>query len=227
MAVIGLGILVLLVNDTGRGRVQQAVTSVRDMLALGRNRQLGTVLVTAALLGVTVMSDAFLYLMLQRRSGMEPETLPLLFIGTSCAFLILAVPCGRLADRIGRSHVFLGGHAIVIALYAVALFAPLNVWIVVVCLALHGLYYATTDGVLAALASSMVPPEVRASGLATVATASSLARLVGSVLLGALWTWRGPGAVLAFGLTATSVVLLWAVVMLPRAEIPVTAGGSE
>ena len=225
MAILGLGVLTLLVDNTGGERAEQAGTSIREMLALGRNRHFGALVAAGMLLGVTVMSDAFLYLMLQRRSGLQAETLPLLFIGTACAFLALAVPAGRLADRIGRARVFIGGHVILIALYAAALFGRLDTPGIVLCLILHGAYYAATDGVLPALASGILPAEVRASGLAAVATASSLARLVGSVLLGALWTWRGPGGVLAFALITTTIVLAWAAGRLPRAEVEARDGG--
>ena len=45
-------------------------------------------------------------------------------------------------------------------------------------LGLLGAYYAATDGVLMALASAVVPDELRASGLALLVTATSIARLL-------------------------------------------------
>ena len=55
-------------------------------------------------------------------------------------------------------------------------------------LALCGLYYAATDGVLAAIASALLPAEVRATGLSAVIAVSGLTRLVASIVFGALWT---------------------------------------
>ena len=43
------------------------------------------------------------------RSTSTRATFPLLFVGTAAIFMLLAVPAGRLADRIGRGAVFLGG----------------------------------------------------------------------------------------------------------------------
>ena len=57
-----------------------------------------------------------------------------------------------------------------------------------------------------------------ATGLATVATGTSLAKLMGSIALGALWSWKGPSAVLVFGLAGTSVTMLWAATVLPRLD---------
>lgn len=47
---------------------------------------------------------------------------------------------------------------------------------------LLGAYYAATDGALMALASEIVPPELRTSGLALLTTGMSLARLLSSLL---------------------------------------------
>jgi MFS family permease len=60
----------------------------------------------------------------------------------------------------------------------------------VVVLAL-GLFYAATDGVLMAIASSMLPESSRATGLSLVVTATSIGRLLASVVFGAAWTLVG------------------------------------
>jgi hypothetical protein len=58
-------------------------------------------------------------------------------------------------------------------------------------LILLGGYYACTDGVLMASASAFVPEELRASGLAVLVTATSLAKLLAALLFGLLWTVAG------------------------------------
>ena len=74
--------------------------------------------VVAALTSFVVVSDAFLYLLLQWRRGGGAETIPLLYAGTAGAYLVLAAPLGRLADRVGRAPVFLMGQVFMIAVYA-------------------------------------------------------------------------------------------------------------
>jgi hypothetical protein len=67
--------------------------------------------------------------------------------------------------------------------------------------------------VLMALASSMLPEASRGTGLALLSTTTSVARLGGSVLFGALWTWRGAEAsiaVLLVGLVVAMVVSVFA-----------------
>ena len=68
-----------------------------------------------------------------------------------------------------------------------------------------GAYYAATDGILAALASSLLPADVRATGLSLVMTATSLARLLASVLFGAIWMFVGVRA--AVGVFAVGIVV--------------------
>jgi hypothetical protein len=64
------------------------------------------------------------------------------------------------------------------------------------------------------LISGSTPPEVRASGLAALATATSLTRLASSVVVGVIWSWRGPGTVVMVALFATMAVLVVSVYML-------------
>ncbi len=134
--------------------------------------------------------------------------------------MVLAVPMGKLADRYGRGRVLLGGYAVLLATYAVVL-QPFGGWVVLALgLGLLGTYYAATDGVLMALASSVVPDEVRGSGLALVGTVTNIARLVASIAFGALWTvWGIHDAMLTFGLALVAATVIAALV-LHRTRVP-------
>jgi hypothetical protein len=59
-----------------------------------------------------------------------------------------------------------------------------------------GAFYAATDGVLAALASRLVPAESRASGISAAQTVVALARFAASVGFGVLWQIAGLSAAL-------------------------------
>jgi hypothetical protein len=97
--------------------------------------------------------------------------------------------------------VFVGGYVLLLLVYMSLLLPPLGTPGLFVYLALFGAYYAATDGVLMALASGMLPPALRASGLALVLTATSLARLFASIAFGALWAAFGmETAVTSFGI---------------------------
>ncbi|UKY54333.1 MFS transporter [Streptomyces inhibens] len=171
-------------------------TPVRALLGRPEVRRLTG---CAVLLGLTTISDSFLYLTLQRRLDLPGGWFPLLPLGTAAAFLLLAVPLGAIADRIGRRRLFLAGHLALLCAYGLLL-APLSGGAALVCavLALHGSFYAATDGVLAAATADAVPEHVRGSGLAVVQTGQTAARFLCSLAFGAVWTaWGDHTAILA------------------------------
>jgi MFS family permease len=149
---------------------------------------------------------------------------PLFFVGTSLGYLVLAVPAGRLADRLGRTRVFLAGHVLAALAYAMVLLPGPGMVSLVAALALLGGYYAASDGVLAAMTSAVVEPSLRTSGIALVSTVTSLCRLAASVAFGVFWSWYGASLATAF-FTGALVVSIGAVLLLTRAvERPTTHG---
>ena len=62
---------------------------------------------------------------------------------------------------------------------------------------------------LSALASTLVPTEVRASGIATVQTVVATARFASSLGFGLLWVWLGRGPALYALAAALAVSVPW------------------
>lgn len=190
-ALVGLGVLMLFVENREPERLRATARPiVREAFAhLFTARPFRALLIAGALLSVVTMSDGFLYLAWQRRLDMQVGFFPLLFVGTSLVYLTLAVPLGRLADRVGRTRVFIAGYALLPIVYLTLLFPSADYVMLGGALLLFGAYYAATDGVLMAMASAVLPAELRTTGIAVLTTIVSLCRLVASVLFGALWTW--------------------------------------
>lgn len=190
-AMVGFGILTLLVEARPAApappRPQDAPSIRRafGLLAIPRFRAL---MIAGAALSLATASDAFVFLALERKLDLGITLFPLLFVGSAGAYMLLAVPMGRLADRIGRGRVLLGGYVLLAAVYAVLLTPGAGLIALAAVLGLLGAYYAATDGVLMALGSSVTPAELRGSGLALLRTATSIARLLASVLFGLVWT---------------------------------------
>ncbi|MFF3677195.1 MFS transporter [Streptomyces sp. NPDC002120] len=174
------------------------------------------VLYAAALLGATTIGDAFLYLLLLRALDLPPALFALLPLGAAAVYLLLAVPAGRFADRSGRRPAFLLGHGALLCAYAVLL-APVSWPTVVAVLALLGIFYAGTDGVLMALAAPALPAQGRAGGLALLQTGQALARLLGAAGFGAAWTLWGQRPALWAAVLALAGALVAAWRILPAA----------
>jgi len=191
-AVIGVAVLALIVPDVRADGLRGAgERDRRRLFAFSwshlKEPGLGKVLIAAGLLGLVTIGDGFIYLVLQARDSFAVQWFPLLFVGTNVVFLALAVPLGRLADRVGKIPVFVGGHVALLATYFLAA-APLGgLGTTVGCLVLLGAFYAATDGVLAALASQLTPPGKLATGIASVQTVVALTRMTASAGFGVLW----------------------------------------
>jgi hypothetical protein len=187
----------------------------RDALALARGGAYRRVLVVAGVLSVATVTDGFVYLALRDRVGVSATLFPLLFVGTSTAYLLLAVPMGVIADRLGRGRVFLAGHVAAVGAYLSLWLLPPGPWVVAAVLALVGTYYAATDGVLAALTSTLVPVGARGTGLAGVQTVVALGGLASAVVFGVLWSRFGPQQAVVCFAAALAVGVALAALLLP------------
>ena len=152
------------------------------------------VLAAAGILGILTIGDGFIYLVLQSRSDFAAQWFPLLYVGTNVAFLAFAIPLGKLSDRVGRARVFVFGHVALVAAYVVAAMPIADIAATILCLVLLGAFYASTDGVLAALASQLTTPETRGTGIAAAQTVVALTRFVSATGFGFLWYAIGPEA---------------------------------
>jgi MFS family permease len=193
--------------------------TLRAAVGLLRRRDLRRITVCALLLGLATVSDSFVYLLLQRRLGVPDRWFALLPLGTAAAFLLLAVPLGRLADRVGRWTVFLAGHGGLLLAYVLLLTSWHGPALPYVVLALHGGFYAATDGVLMAAASQSVPEALRSSGLAVVQTGQALTRFACSLLFGAAWTVWGDRAALGGAAVALAVCAAFSLTLRPEETV--------
>lgn len=209
IALLGVVILVLFVRDRRESRPAAGTVSPRAVATLLRQPGVGRLVLAAGLLGLATIGDGFVYLLLQRREELSIGWFPLLAVGTSLVYLLLAGPLGVLADRIGRLPVMLGGYAALIVVYLL-LFGPVSGWpLIVAVLGLYGIFYAATDGVLMALAGPLLPERLRTTGIALIQSGQALAYLGSSVLFGLAWQVWGPEAasrVAALGVLITIVV---------------------
>lgn len=186
-----------------------------------RWRQLGDprlrrLLVAAGLLGLLTIGDGFIYLVLQSRDAFATEWFPLLYVGTNIAFLTLAVPVGRFADRVGRTRIFVIGHTALLAAYIVAALPTAGPGLTIACLLLLGAFYAATDGILAAIAAHVTPAEARATGIAAAQTVVALTRLVSATGFGLLWFTVGREAAMIMVVIGLAVVIPLVAVLLLR-----------
>jgi MFS family permease len=220
---IGVALLGLVVPDVRPRRVPREAAPLASHSAPGvlRDPALRRVVAVAGVLGLLTVSDGFLYLTLQRRDDFAAQYFPLLFVATNVVYFLLAVPMGRLADRLGRHRLFALGHLLLVAAYAGAARETGGLAATGTCLLLLGAFYAATDGVLSALTSALSPVRHRALCLSATQTATAIGRLVSSIVFGLVWVEIGRGqalSVFAVALSAAVGMALWLFRGLPTTE---------
>ena len=192
VALAGLGVIVLLVpqrRERSGAKPPLSLRATAPLLLVPRFRAL---VVAASLLGLATISDAFLYLALQRHLDLAAGGLPAAVRrrrrSPSCCS-----PSRSAGSPTGSAAAASSSAATCCCCRSTPrCSAPARASpALAVALALVGASYAATDGVLAALASATLDEEVRGSGLAVLTTATNLARFVASVGFGALWTFAG------------------------------------
>jgi MFS family permease len=217
IGLVGLGVITLLVNKPPvRARKQLEIPSLRLSLGLLKQPGFRALVVAGGALGLATASDGFIYLLLQKNTHSSGSTIPLYAFLTAIFYLALSIPAGRLADEWGRRKVFLIGYAMLAMVYIILLSAGIGNIAQFIVVGLFGAYYAFTDGVLAAMASATLGAELRTSGLALLNTATSLSRLVSSLLFGWLWTASAMSTAVWTFLGALAVATLISTVILAK-----------
>lgn len=226
-AVIGVVLLALLVPDIRSRAKADPTLRPRHAWKSMTTGPMRRVLAAAGILGLLTIGDGFVYLVLQARSDFAAQWFPLLYVGTNLAFVILAVPLGRLSDRVGRARVFVFGHVGLLGAYVIAVLPMADLAATLLCLLFLGAFYAATDGVLAALAAQLSPPQARGTGIAAAQTVVAITRFVSAAGFGILWysLGREPSMLIIAG---ALVIAIPVVTLLLRPHLaPLPAGDAS
>ena len=237
VAILGVAVLVLVVPNRKLGakpvpaaqsRTAAAepersiqVLKFKPLLRMLSRGRMGRMLCAAGLLGLLTVGDGFVYLALMAHGTMDYFWFPLLFAGSNLVFLLLAIPVGKLADRTSRAAVFVAGHLALAVAYLCASGGG-SLFFIVSALAALGLFYAATDGVLAALAGQLSPEGSVSTGIGAAQTVVAVARLLSATGFGVLWVLFGSNLALlgVAALLLLAVPLAW-YLLLGKASRPI------
>jgi MFS family permease len=165
--------------------------------------------VTAAGFAVSLarFSEAFLVLRAQDL-GLALAWAPLVMVGMSGVFAIVAFPAGRLADRMPRAALLAAGMAVLVAADLALAFAS-GLAAVAAGVALWGMHMGLTQGLLAAMVADAAPADRRGTAFGVYNLACGAALLAASVIAGAAWHWLGaPWTFLAGAALAAAALAL-------------------
>jgi MFS family permease len=208
-ALLGVAVLWLFVrNPAPSGRLNRQDGSLKAAANFLFTRRFGTLAFCGLLLSIVTISDGFIYLLLQEKAGIGAGLFPLFYVVTACFYMLLSVPAGMAADRLGRPTVLVAGYGVLGLLYSLLIALPGDaLWAVAVCLCAFGFFYAATEGVLMAMASTLVPANLRTTGLALIVTVLGLGKLISSIVFGWMWQAHGSGTALLMFAAALATLL--------------------
>jgi MFS family permease len=147
-------------------------------------------LVLVALFTLSNSSDAFLLLRAQS-AGVSIAAIPLLWAMLHVSKVLSSLFGGDLSDRLGRRRLIVSGWILYAAVYAGFAFVSnsVSVWILFL---IYGVYFGLAEGAEKALVADLVKPEQRGTAYGLYNLAFGITVLPASLLMGALWNWRGP-----------------------------------
>jgi MFS family permease len=170
-------------------------------------------LAATALFVVGNSSNAFLILQ-TRDVGVSLEMTILIYAAFNLVAALISYPAGALSDRWGRRNILLAAFAVFFAAY-LGFALTRNVFLIAALFVLYGLYQGAFRAVGKALASDLVPPQLRASGVGWYSTTVGLLQLVASVAGGLLWDRIGHAAVFYFGALFAAVGIIGLLALVP------------
>ena len=153
----------------------------------------------------TLGNSSNTFLLLRAKSaGFDDTNVILLYFLYNLTASVLAVPFGKLSDRIGRKSVLTCGYLLFSAVYAGFAFAS-SVPAFVVIFAVYGIFTAMTAGVERALIADIAPARLKGTMLGLHSTVSGIALLPASVICGFLWDSFGTAVPFLFGAAMSMV----------------------
>jgi MFS family permease len=156
-------------------------------------------LLATALFGIGNSTNAFLILQTQT-IGVSLETTILIYAAFNLVAALISYPAGSLSDQWGRRNILLASYVVFFVAY-LGFAVTRNAFLIGTLFVIYGLYQGVFRAIGKALASDLVPEQLRASGIGWYNSTVGILQLVSSVVAGLLWDHIGHAAVFYFGAT--------------------------
>jgi MFS family permease len=168
-------------------------------------------LVVVALFTLSNSTDAFLIRRAQMSGVSIGEGTLVLWSALHLSKVISSVVGGDLSDRLGRKTLIVSGWLLYAAVYFGFAYVSTagGAWTLFL---VYGVYFGLAEGAEKALVADLVRPEQRGTAYGLYNLAFGVTVLPASLLMGALWDWKGPAtAFVTSAAIGSSAALLLAV----------------
>ena len=168
-------------------------------------------------------ADALL-LVKTSETGIDKSYIPFVYMIFNTVSVLLAIPIGKLSDRIGREKLIILGFLVyAIVYYFFGKFNSINVFIFLFML--YGLYSALTDGSQKAMISDIVSKDLKGTGFGIYHAVLGITLLPASLIAGLLYDRVNSNAPFYFGsvmaLIATILMIIFTILDKRKREIKI------
>jgi len=181
-------VAILVVRESKRTREADALVEPPRLSLRGFDGNFKRFMVVLALFTLSNSSDAFLLL---RAKPAGVATATLLWATLHVSKVLSSLIGGDLSDRLGRKRLIVNGWILYAAVYAGFAFVTAE-WMAWALFIVYGIYFGLAEGAEKALVADLVRADQRGTAYGVYNLALSVTYLPASLLMGALWAWRGP-----------------------------------
>lgn len=145
-------------------------------------------------------------------TGIDKAYIPFIYMIFNTVSVFLAIPIGKLSDRIGREKLIIAGFLVyAIVYFFFGSFNSINIFIIL--FVLYGLYSALTDGSQKSMVSDLVGYDLKGTGFGIYHAVIGITLLPASIIAGYLYDNYGAKVPFYFGaimaLTASLLMILF------------------
>jgi MFS family permease len=154
----------------------------------------------------TVGAYNYSFVLLEANSlGVQPGLIPLVYALLNLATVVIGLPAGILADKVGKFPVLCLSFLVFLGT-SLAGSILVGYWLFGFLIAIiYGSYLSISDTVQRAMVPDFVKPELKGTAYAVYYTIIGLGSLVANSVFGALWTNLGSGVAFKFSIATSAV----------------------
>nr|MDO8135019.1 MFS transporter [Candidatus Njordarchaeum guaymaensis] len=198
-AIIALLILLFFVRDAkGPVRQRSVFENARDVL----NREFILLLVVLGIFAIGAYNFSFI-LLIAGSLGVQETQIPLVYASLNVATVILGLPAGILADKVGKVSVLGFSYILFLATSAGGLLLTGNPLYAFLIALLFGSYLGIAETVQRAIIPDFTKPELKGTAYALYYTLIGVGSLVANSTFGALWSNVSPTAAFQYSIFTT------------------------
>jgi MFS family permease len=164
-----------------------------------------------------INSSDFFLLLKVKEYGYSDSKVILFYILFNFSYALFSFPSGRIADKIGLKKVITFGLLIFSLVYVLINVSGSFAWLIFVFL-LYGLFSSSTEGMIKALITNIVPSSETATALGTYNSLSSIGVLLSSSIAGLLWNFFGSTVALGFSGLVSFIIFFYFAFLLKLKE---------